>query len=113
MVWIEVLKIQPELRVGVEVSRQPQGSLRGDAAPFVHNFTDACSRDMQLERQLVDGEAERLHKILTEDFPRMDRRHQRFRLAHVQISPLLVIIAEKAQSRPRGGGAAILLSSLR
>jgi hypothetical protein len=41
----------------------------------VHNFTDAGSRDVQFKREPVNSQVKGLHKVLPEDFARMDRRH--------------------------------------
>src|SRR5271157_5063977 len=40
------------------------------------------SRHVEVERQLVDGKAERLHKIFAPNLAGMDRRHQTLHLAH-------------------------------
>jgi hypothetical protein len=60
----EVLQVEPELRIRIEVARQPQGGVRRDAATLVHDLTYARCRHVEVERQLVDREAERFHKVL-------------------------------------------------
>ena len=86
----EVLQIEPELGIGVEVARQAQGCVGGDAAALMHNFADAGRRHVQVERQPVDREGERLHEILAQDLARMDRRHQSLRLAHGKFSSVVI-----------------------
>jgi hypothetical protein len=71
----EILEVQPELGVGVELSCQAQSGLRRDSAPLVHYFTDTRRWHVQFECKPVDCQAERLHKVLQEDFTRMHRRH--------------------------------------
>lgn len=88
---VEVLQVEPELRVRVEVTRQAQSCLSGDAAASMHNFADAGCWYVEFESELVDGKMERLHKVLAEDFAGMDRRHKRFVFFHIK-APLLVII---------------------
>jgi hypothetical protein len=44
---VEVLQIKPEFCVCIDGSRQPQGSLRGDPAPLVDNFTDPRGRSVR------------------------------------------------------------------
>src|SRR6266446_1848278 len=88
----EILEVQPELGVRVEVSCQAQRSLRRDSAPLVYYFADTSSGHVQFERKLVDCQAEWLHKVLTEDFTRMHRRHSLFRLAHIYLFFSLVIV---------------------
>jgi hypothetical protein len=88
----EILEVHPELGVRVEVSRQAQRSLRCDSAPLVHYFSDPSSRHVQFECKPVDCQAERFHKVLTEDFTRMHRRHQPFGLAHIYLFLPLVIV---------------------
>jgi hypothetical protein len=71
---VEILKVKPELRIGFEVSRETQSGLSGNSAPLVDDFTDAGSWHVQLERQFVHGETQRLHKILAENLSGMDGR---------------------------------------
>jgi len=71
---VEILKVKPELGVGFEVSRETQSGLSGNSAPLVDDFTDTGSWHMQLERQFVDGKAQRLHEILAENLSGMDGR---------------------------------------
>src|SRR5579863_5073730 len=80
---VKILQIEPELGVRMEKSRELQSGLRRNPAAFVHNLTDARSRHMQFQCELVNTQAQRLHEVLPEDFTRVDRRHQRcFRSAH-------------------------------
>lgn len=79
---IEVLKIEPKFGIGVEVASQAESGLSGDPATLVHNFANPGGRNVEFERELVDRQAEGLHKILAEDFAGMDRRHQRLVLSH-------------------------------
>src|SRR5215470_10036527 len=72
----------------MEVPSKAEGSLRCYSPAFVHNFTDASGRHVQLERQLIDRQLKRLHEILSEDFTWVDRRQQLFRLTHC-LSPLI------------------------
>ncbi len=77
---VEVLQVQPEFGIGIEVAGEAQSGVRSDAAALVNDFPNACGGDMEIQRQLVHREAERLHEILEEDFARVDRRHQVSRL---------------------------------
>jgi len=43
----------------------------------------SCAKRCSSERELVDGQAKRLHEILTEDFTGMHGRHKRFGLVHL------------------------------
>src|SRR3989338_8542988 len=74
---VEVLQVEPELGIGVEVARQAQGSIGANATALVHNFTNPGGGNTKFQRQLVDGEAERLHEILPENFAGVDRRQER------------------------------------
>src|SRR5229473_7217127 len=80
---VNILQVQPELRVRLEVARQSQRRLRCDPPPLVYDFTDARRRHMKLQRQLVHRQAQRLHEILAQDFPRMHRSHQPLCFAHL------------------------------
>ena len=71
----EILEVQPKLGIRVEVACQAQRSLRRDSAPLVYYFADASRRHVQFECKPVDCQAERLHKVLPEDFTRMHRRY--------------------------------------
>src|SRR5229473_4941714 len=73
---VKILEVQPELRVGLEVPREPQRRLCRDAAPFVYDFPNPRGRHVQLQGQLVHAQPQRLHEVLPQDFPRVNRRHQ-------------------------------------
>ena len=73
---VEILEIEPKFGVGVKISREAEGGFGGDAAALVSNFTDACGRDTQFQSELVDGQIQRLHEVLAEDFAGVDWRHQ-------------------------------------
>ena len=47
------------------------------------HFGDSRHRHMQIERQLVHAQAERLQEIFAQKFARMDRRQELRRSAHV------------------------------
>jgi hypothetical protein len=72
---VEILEIEPKFRVGVEISREAKSCFGGDAAAFVNNFADSSGRDAEFQSELVDGEMERLHEVLAENFAGMDWRH--------------------------------------
>jgi hypothetical protein len=94
---VEVLEIEPEFRIGVEISGEAKGGFGGDAAAFVDDFTDARGGDTELKSELVDGQMERLHEVLAEDFAGMNWRHQfcgdGFWFGHL-FRPFLVIVNE-------------------
>jgi len=71
----EILQVQPKLRVGLKVTRQAQGGIGGYAAAFVHDFTNASGRHVEVKSQSVNSEAQRLHEILAEDLSGMNRGH--------------------------------------
>jgi len=54
----KVLQVEPELRIRIKVARQPQGGVRRNATVLVYNLADAGCRHVEVERQLVDGQAE-------------------------------------------------------
>jgi len=72
---IEVLQIEPELRVGVEEPRQAQSGLGGYPAALMHNFADAGRRNVQFKREPVGRQVQRLHEIFVENLSGMDWRH--------------------------------------
>jgi hypothetical protein len=79
---VEILKIEPEFSIRMEKSRESQGGLWGNPPAFVDNFTNASGRDMQFEREFIDSQPKRLHKVLPKDFTWMDHGHQRAQLAY-------------------------------
>ena len=58
------LRVEPEARRGAEIARQPQGSIGADLTPAAHNIVDPVRRHLDLPRELVAAEAERLHELL-------------------------------------------------
>src|ERR1022692_1108788 len=71
-----VVRLQtcPHFRRGAKVARQSQRRVRRDAALLQNNFVNTPGRDMQRPRQRVLRQVTRLHKLLAENFARMDRR---------------------------------------
>ena len=67
------LKVEPELGRRVEVARQAQRGIGGDAAPAVHDLSHASGRNAQLERQPVHTHAERFQVILANRFAGMGK----------------------------------------
>ena len=87
----EVLEVQPELSIGLEVARQAQGGVRGNASALMHNLADTRRRHVQLKRQPVDGEAERFHEVLAQDLAGMHGRQEIVRLAYMRNSSVKVL----------------------
>jgi hypothetical protein len=88
---VEVLQIEPELGVGVEISRQAEGGFRSNPPAPMHNLTDAGGRNVQVERELVHGEPQGLHEVFAEHLAWVDRGHQRLSLGHPYLSLLVII----------------------
>jgi len=65
--FLESLQIEPEFRIGFEVSSQTQSSVAGDEPALVNNFANAGCRYMEIDGQLIDGQAQRLHEVFEEN----------------------------------------------
>ena len=72
---ITCLQVQPELRRGIEIPRQPQCSVRRDASLFANNIVDARRGNAQRNRQRVCGQAKRHHEFFAENFAGMNGSH--------------------------------------
>ena len=75
------LRVQPEARTGVEIASQPQGGIGSDAPPPVNDLRNPGHRNVQVERQPVHAEAERLHEIFAQNLTGMNG-YEFFRLWH-------------------------------
>jgi hypothetical protein len=87
---VESLQIEPEFRIGFEVAGQT--CVRGNAAALVNNFANASCRYMEIDGQLIDGQAQRLHEVFEENLSGMNRRKQLCSFSHGDCSHLLVIV---------------------
>ena len=67
------LKIQPESRAGIEITRQAQRGIRSHATAFMNNFGDAGNRNAQIQIEFVHAEAERHEKILAQNLTGVNR----------------------------------------
>ncbi len=72
---VACLQVQPELRRGIEIPRQPQCGIRRNAALFANDIVDARRGNAQRKRQRVRGQAQRHHEFLAENFTRVDGSH--------------------------------------
>src|SRR5262245_50430876 len=61
------LQIEPETRIGAEVTPKPDGSVRGNVAGAAHDFGEAVGRYIQQFRQRARRQAERHEKFLAKD----------------------------------------------
>jgi hypothetical protein len=66
------LEIQPVTRAGLEIARQPQSSISGDASPLVNDLGDSRDRNVQIKGQPVHAQTEWLEIVFTKNFTRMD-----------------------------------------
>jgi hypothetical protein len=88
---VEVLQVEPKLGVVVEITRQTQSGLCGNPPTPMHNFSNASCWNMELERELVDGQMKRFHEIFAKDFAGVDRGHESFVFFHVSKLSLVII----------------------
>jgi len=75
------LQAQPELRGHLEIARQSQRRIGGDAASALDDFIDAPSWNAEGQRQLILTQLHGLQKLLQQDFAGVDRL-QLFCLLH-------------------------------
>ena len=67
------LHIEPEPFGRAEVASQAEGGIRADGTGAVYDLVDATRGDADVLGQAVLREAERLEKVVREDFARMNR----------------------------------------
>ena len=65
------LQIEPELRRGAEVPRQPQGHLSRYGTSSADDFVNGRRRHAELLREPVSTQLQRLHEIVEQDIARM------------------------------------------
>jgi hypothetical protein len=70
---VEILQIEPEFGISFEIPGQPERRVGTDAPAPMDNFADARGGNVKIKGQLVDGEPKRLHKVLKQDFTRVNR----------------------------------------
>ena len=58
----------------------------------VNNFANASCRYMEIDGQLIDGKAQRLHEVFEENLSGMNRRKQLCSFSRGDSSHLLVIV---------------------
>lgn len=86
----KILQIQPEFGIRLEIPRQAQCRVRGYAAPLMHDLANPSRGDVQIERELVDGQIQGLHEIFAQDFAGMDRRLKWLGLLHDHLSFVII-----------------------
>src|SRR5574342_1033613 len=74
------LQMHPELRGRFEPSRETKGRVRGDAALAEHELVQTIHRHTELSCGLYLSQPERLQKLLSEHFPRVNRRAEPCRI---------------------------------
>jgi hypothetical protein len=69
---VKLLEVQPKLWCGSKEARQAQSRVGCDGSLAVHNFRNAGHGDMQLDRELVHAQPERVHELLEKNFTGMN-----------------------------------------
>jgi hypothetical protein len=64
---VSCLQVEPELGCGAEVNAQTQGGIRGDIATAVDDVADPSHRHVDVPRQLILADVQRLHELLLEN----------------------------------------------